>query len=277
MTPIRRPWGLASMLSFTPRKRAIMTFATVVTMLACIAGFVVASDLLVSVPAFAGGDDERPTITFSELYKKGRPPNFYSLGFAADDNVCNAALRLLNEPASIPPGLRMPYDYAKIDTALFLNTKSSVAWEKAWLAPRGVGKPRRDLDIVNVSLFNEGMSFSVFRVESFLSGFRIHALLVPPAERAAEVFHRRNEMIEGLPVYEQQTWAPEYTIEPDSRLAAETLGKAITPWSTSFVFVDILQIDKNNYVLVMPSILNDEDVRIYLVKFQNHRSSKSSL
>lgn len=269
-------------------KRAITALAATGTTIALVAGTVAAAHrrrcrfgsiflplLFLSVSVFAGGDGDRPTITFSELYQKGRPADFYNLDFSADDKVCGAALKLLNEPSSIPPGLRMPYDYAKIDTALFLSTASGVAWEQAWLTRRDVGKPRRDLDVAKVDLFNSGTPVDVFRIESYLSGFRIHILLAPPVEQAVTVFRRTEETIDGSPMYEQLTPAREYRIEPNDQLAGDTLRRSESLWRSPYVFMDILHIDANYYVLVMSSGIGDnEHIQSYLLEFHDYNNQQ---
>lgn len=113
--------------------------------------------------SFAGAGE--PRITYSEMRTRGRPSEFYKLDYSADDQVCRGALENLNRPMTMPPNLKVPHDYAKIDTAFFLGTGANVSWEPRWLVFADKAGRAGILDSASVEIFNNGQQLRLFRFE----------------------------------------------------------------------------------------------------------------
>ena len=219
----------------------------------------------------ADGDERR--MTYSEMYSKGRPAGFYESGFSADAKACRAVLHLLNRPVAIPPGLRIGYNYAEIDTLFLLHTSANVSWEAKWLnfyksKTRGAGW----LDAATADIFNNGRPLRLFRLKGSVSSNYFHSFYATPIERVRDYIVESDDRIDGLPVATLRV--PVYELQAimldfDLGFAVKELGTTKTPWAG--VFADIVEIDGGTYVLVTSAIEEYRRGRAYLLKFSSYK------
>lgn len=224
------------------------------------------------IPAVAAGDER--TISYGEMRREGRPEGFYELGFAADGRVCQDALRLLNRPAPMPAGLRMPYDYPKIATAFFLRTEASVTWEPRWLISVIGSKTGRGgvLDETAADIFNTGQTLRLYRFEGSVGGRRFLSIYAAPADSLSPYLAESDDRVEGLPV--ARLLVPLYELKPfaldlDPGFAMAALELTELPWAG--VFADVVVLDGATYVLVTSAIEKYRRNRTYLLRFASHR------
>jgi hypothetical protein len=231
---------------------------------------------LVAVPwarsVIADGDE--PRISYSEMRTKGRPGDFYKLGFSANDRVCRRTLQLLNQSVGMPSHLRAGYDYAKIDTAFFLRTRENVAWEPQWLITAQSKNGRAGvLDLTTADVFNNGKSLRLLRFELSVSSNLSHSLYAFPAQQLEAYLGQSDEVAEGLPVVTLVT--PLYELKPykldlDPSFARRALGAEDYPWAG--VLADVIEVEGKSYVLVTSAIERYRQSQIYLVEFLSHKN-----
>jgi hypothetical protein len=227
-------------------------------------------------PAISVARDE-PRISYSEMRTSGRPAGLYESGFSADDDICQGALRFLNQPAPMPLGLRMRQDYVKVDTAFFLGTRANVAWEPRWLISVIRSKAGRPgvLDETAADIFNTGQPLRVYRFEGSVGGGRFHSIYAAPADSFSPHLIERGDRIDGLRVARVMGLLADlkpFELDFHFDLAMEAIGLAKPPWAG--VFADILQLEGKTYFLVTSAIKKYRHNRTYLLRFTSHRDRK---
>lgn len=224
-------------------------------------------------PAFSI-DGQESNSSF-DTFTDGRPPDFYTLGFVGNQSVCDSALWLLNRRASVPPGLRMPYDYAKIDTAFFLSTEASVAWDPKWLIIDNKTPRVGVLDTAIADLFNDDQPLVILRFELSVGGNLRHSIYGIPLRSRHEVLIESESRVEGLQRVEipgPLSLLRPYSVDFDSKVAAKVLGIERPAWAG--VFADIIRVEGKTYVLVTSALQNYRHNRVYLLEFFSRKDSR---
>lgn len=223
--------------------------------------------------AFAGGDE--PRITYTEMRVSGRPAEFYKLGFSADDHLCGSALRLLNRPMPMRSGLRMPHDYAKIDTAFFLGTEANVKWEPKWLVLEDKTGGAGILDVASADIFNDGQQLRLFRFELGVGQGVIHSIFAASPQRILEHLFESDDRVDERRVV--TLLSPVYKLKPYEfdffpTFAKKELGTIEYPWAG--VFADVVEVDGKFYVLVMSAVDKYRRNRVHLLEFFSHKNRR---
>ena len=220
------------------------------------------------------GDGEGPRISYSEMRTSGRPENFYKLEYSADDQVCSGALKRLNRPMAMPPNLKMPHDYAKIDTVFFLGTEENVTWEPRWLIFEDKTGHAGILDGTFADIFNNGHQLRLFRFELGVGRGVIHSIYAASPE-TQEHLTESDDRVEGRrvvtllgPVYELKP----YQLDFFPTFAQDELGASEYPWAG--VFADVIDVEGKRYVLVTSAVEKYRRNRIYLLEFFSHKDRR---
>lgn len=217
-------------------------------------------------PVIADGDE--PRISYSEMRATGRPGDFYKLESSADDRVCRRTVQHLNQSIGMPSNLRAGYDYAKIDTAFFLQTRENVAWEPKWLITAQSKNGRAGvLDLTTADIFNNGKSLRLLRFELSVSSNLSHSLYALPAQELEAHLVQSHESAQDLPAVTLAT--PLYELKPYKLNFDPLFGSKDYPWAG--VLADIIEIDGKSYVLVTSAVEKYRKNRVYLIKFLSYK------
>ena len=149
---------------------------------------------LCCVPALAFAQiSPEGLLTGGTIGRVGRAANFYTTEHSYNDQLCADVRRTLNEVYWLRRDLRMPTDYARIESEFYLGTHQNVRWSMIEF-PGRYGTPVRE--IANIDLFNTGEMVSIVRVLATVSSAKHHRLYFADQSGAATGAFRFNPDLE---------------------------------------------------------------------------------
>jgi hypothetical protein len=112
--------------------------------------------------------------------RETRAANSYAIETSYDSQVCPQVLQQLNRTYWMPRNLRMPHDYAELQSNYFLGTHENARWTRVPM--QFANGPIEERETANLDIFNSGVAQTIVRNLNSLASINHQALYVATLE-----------------------------------------------------------------------------------------------